>query len=190
LVQVPSLLAVLTDVQLRNDPRFQDPLVRQAEVQNRVAATPDASLTNAVNFLTDSLFRDKRLAGTLGIEGVRNTLLTSVYTSNRIPLSSGTRESADFIAGQTVKQAGASVSWTYRMNETLTSNLRLAAGRNSFGSLNRTDRITTLRWSLTKRFDPRLTGSVDLGRQQIDYTPATAGNYQENSIAVTLGLRY
>lgn len=190
LTQAPSLLAALIDADLRNNPQFQDPQVRQAEVQNRVAATPNAGLTNAVNFLTDSLFQDKRLAGTIAIEGIRNTLLNNIYTSNRIPLSTGTGQSADFIAGQTVKQTGVSTSWTYRLNETLTSNLRLAVARNSFSSLNRKDRVTTLRWSLSKRFDPRLTGSVDLGRQQIDYAPATAGNYQENSIAVTLGLRY
>lgn len=189
LLQAPSVLAVLVDTQLRNDPQFQDPIVRQTEVQRIVAATPTANVAEPVNFLTDALFLDKRLQGTVGIEGLKNRLITSVFTSNRSPLSSGTGAGADFAAAQTVRQTGASMSWTLRTTPTLTSNLNIAASRNSFSALNRTDRVLTVRWSLTKQFDPRVTGSFNLGRQQIDYNPS-ASNYRETSSSVTLAVRY
>jgi uncharacterized protein (PEP-CTERM system associated) len=189
LLQAPSALAVLVDAQLRNDPQFQDPIARQAEVQRIVAATPTANVTEPVNFLTDALFLDKRLQGTVGMEGIRNRVTTSLFTSSRNPLSSGSGLGADFKATQTVRQTGASLSWTFRFTQTLMSNLNVAASRNSFGDLNRTDHVMTVRWSMTKQFDPRVTGSFNLGRQQINSNPSTS-SYRENSTSVTLAVRY
>lgn len=189
LLQSPSALALLVDAQLRNDPQFQDPVARQAEVQRIVAATPTANVAEPVNFLTETLFLDKRLQGTVGIEGVRNRVTGSLFTSTRTPLFTGSTLGADFTAAQTVRQTGASLVWTFRSTPAVTSNFNLAIGRNAFAALNRTDHVLTVRWSLSKQFSPRVSGSFNLGRQQIDYTPAAA-NYRENSASVALTVRY
>jgi uncharacterized protein (PEP-CTERM system associated) len=188
-VQVPSPLAVQTDALLRNDPQFQDPIVRQAEVQNRIAATPQANLTEPLNFLTNALFLEKRLQGTLGNQGLTNSFLGSLFMSNRNALSSGAGVGTDFGATQSVKQSGVSLSWNARLTETRVSILNFAALRSSFGRLDRTDRTVVLRWSLTEQFTPRVTGSVILGRRKND-SNEPASIYQENSVSVTLGLRH
>lgn len=188
-VQVPSILAVSIDAQLRNDPKFQDPAVRQAEVQNVVASTPGAKLTEPLNFLTDALFLEKRLQGRMGIQGEKNMFFSGLFLSNRTALSSGAGTGVDFSQTQSVKQSGASLSWNSRLTGTRVSSLSLAATRNSFGSLNRTDQLTVLRWSLTEQFTPKLTGSINLARLRNDSNQA-AFAYQENSISVTLGMRY
>jgi uncharacterized protein (PEP-CTERM system associated) len=163
--------------------------VRQAEVQNRIAATPQANLTEPLNFLTNALFLEKRLQGTLGNQGLTNSFLGSLFMSNRNALSSGAGVGTDFGATQSVKQSGVSLSWNARLTETRVSILNFAALRSSFGRLDRTDRTVVLRWSLTEQFTPRVTGSVILGRRKND-SNEPASIYQENSVSVTLGLRH
>jgi uncharacterized protein (PEP-CTERM system associated) len=186
-LRVPSAQALLADTVLQRDPQFQDPVLRQAEVQKQIAATPGASLTEPLNFLTDSLFLERRLQGTFGIQGIKNKLVTGLFASNRMALTNSTGLGADFLASQTVKQIGASLSWSLRVTETLSSNLNLALTRSSFSGLSRTDRLTSLRWSLTKQFGPRVTGSFGLSRLQ---NVSTVTDYLENSASIALGVRY
>lgn len=188
-VQVPTALAQLTDAVLRNDPQFQDPVVRQAEVQNRIATTPGARLSEPLNFLTDALFLEKRLQGTAGIQGQKNTFLAGLFLSDRKALSSGVGTGVDFSQTQSIKQTGASLSWNSRLTGTLVSNVSLASTRNSFGSLNRTDRLTIVRWGITEQFTPKVTGSFNLSRLKND-SNQSASDYLENAFSVTLGMRY
>jgi uncharacterized protein (PEP-CTERM system associated) len=188
-VRVPTTLALLKDAELRNDPQFQDPIVRQIEVQNRVAATPGGNLTEPLNFLTDALFLDKRLQATLGIQSNENSILAGLFMSNRNALSSGPGTGEEFAAAQSVKQSGASLAWNLRLTGTFTSSLKLSANRNSFDRLNRTDRLTVFEWGLAEQFTPKVTGSFNIGRRNANSNQSNF-NYRENSITVTLGVRY
>lgn len=188
-VQAPSALALLTDAVLRNDPQFKDPIVRQNEVQNRIATIPGARLTEPLNFLTDALFLEKRLQGTVGIQGQINTVFANLFVSNREALSVGAGTGVDFAVTQSIRQSGVSLSWNSRLTGSLSSNLNLAVARNTFGRLDRTDRITILRWSVTEQFTPKVTGSFSLSRSQND-SNLSASAYQENAVTVTLGMRY
>jgi len=170
--------------------QFPDPIVRQAMIQQFIVNNGlPASLNQPLNFLTDSLFLDKRLQATFGIHGIRNTVLTSVFSSNRNALTTGSGVGNDFNSSQNVKQTGASMSWSLRLTESLASNVSLAVTRNAFTDLNRTDRLTALRWGLTKDFDPKVTGSLSLGRVKND-SDAVSTSYTENSVAATLGMRF
>jgi uncharacterized protein (PEP-CTERM system associated) len=192
--QVPSELARLIDANLQANPAFQDAAVRQAEVQRvinglQAAGFTGVRLTDSLNFLSDSLFLDKRLQGTFGIQGLTNTIISNVFSSNRKALSTGTSAGADFVATQTLKQTGASLSWNAQLGPTLASNLTLGVTRVSFGSLNRTDHRTSMRWGLTKQFDPKLSGAFSLGRLKND-SNLSQSSYSENSVSATLGMRF
>jgi uncharacterized protein (PEP-CTERM system associated) len=61
--------------------QYSDPIERQQRVQQFIVQNnlPTVS-TSALSFLTDSLFIEKRLSGSVGFLGVRNNVLANVYT--------------------------------------------------------------------------------------------------------------
>lgn len=169
--------------------QIPDPIAREAAVRDFINRTGlPASLTQQLNFLTDSLFVEKRLNGSFGILGVRNTILTNLFTSNRNSLTTG-GSVGDFGSSTTVKQVGGSVTWSSRLTERLSSNVSLAVSRNEFSGLNRNDRRSALRLGVTKEFDPKVTGSLTVSRVKNDSDVATSA-YSENSLTATLGMRF
>jgi uncharacterized protein (PEP-CTERM system associated) len=166
-----------------------DPVKRQPLVQQRLAEL-GFSLSQPVNFLTDTLFLEKRWRAALGIQGVRNTVLTSFFSSNREALTVGGPASGDFNTSQGVKQTGASVTWTSRVTETLAPNLSLGVTRNAFGATSSADRLSYLRFNVTRQFSPKLNGSFSLSRLKNDSNRAGGTSYTENSVSATLGLKF
>jgi uncharacterized protein (PEP-CTERM system associated) len=180
-----TIAAIDADVQLRFP---NDPAGREAERQRQLIL--NASLTQPVNFLTDSLFLEKRLQVTVGIRGVRNTVIASAFTSNRDAFSATASTSGDFARSQNTKQGGASLTWASRLTQTLAANTTLGITRNSLGLSTGVNRLTFLRFGLTEQFGPRLNGSLLLSRQKNDSTIVGGTSYTENSVSATLGLRY
>ena len=183
--------ATLLDNLFKSQTQFQDPVVRQAAVQAFIAANGlPANLAQPVNFLTDSLFLEKRWRAALGVKGVRNTVLTSLFSSNRTAITSGGPTSGDFNSSQSVKQTGATASWSLQVTKTLAANTNLSVTRNEIPALSGTDRLSLLRFSLTEQFSPKLTGSLLVGRSKNNSNRSGGTSYTENSISATLGLRF
>jgi uncharacterized protein (PEP-CTERM system associated) len=144
-----------------------------------------------VNFLTDALFLDKRWQATFAIQGLRNTIVTSLFSSNRDSLSTSASTAGDFNVSQNVKQTGASLTWSTRVTQTLGANASAGLTRNRFTSTGGgSDRLSYLRFGVTEQFSPKLTGSLLVGRQQNDTNRIGGSKYTENSVSATLGLKY
>lgn len=167
--------------------QFSDPLLRAQCVANITQ-----QLTVPLDFLTDSLFLEKRLQGQIGIQGVKNTVIASFFSSNRQAITTtGTVGGSvgDFGSSENIKQTGGGISWASRLTQTFASNASFSVSRNSFADLNRTDRLTSFRVGVTKEFDPKTSGSLSLARVKNDSSAAST-SYDENSISATLGMRF
>lgn len=172
--------------------RYPDPIARQSIVQAFITALGlPATLTQPLNFLTDNFFVEKRLQGSAVVQGVRNTIVASLYSSNRTSLTAGAGggTAGDFNSSANIRQTGANISWGSRLSETLAATVGVSAYRNNFSSLNRTDRLTTYRIGLTRDFSPKVVGSLTLARLKND-SDVAAGDYVENSVTATLNMKY
>ena len=170
--------------------QYPDPIERQTAVQQFIATyNLPASLTVPLNFLTNSLYLDKRWQAAFGIQGIRNTVITSLFSSTRDSLSATNGAAGNFSVSQSIKQTGGSVTWSSRLTQTLISNASLGLTRNDLGAGVGVNRLNFLRFGLTEQFGPRLTGSVLLARQKSTSTLAGL-SYAENSVSATLGMRF
>ena len=165
-----------------------DPVARQNRVRELLAS--GLTFAQPVSFLTDSLFLEKRWQATVGLQGVRNTVLGSVFSSNRNAFSTVAGTAGDFNKSQNVTQTGATVAWNSRLSQRLTANASLGLTRNEFVTTNSSTRLSTLRFGLTEQFSPKLNGALALSRIKSDTTIAGSTSYVENSISATLGLRF
>ena len=166
---------------------FPDPAKRPPQCVTDISRL----LTVPVDFLTDSLFLEKRFQTNFGIQGLANTVTASVFSSNRRSITTGTSGgvAGDFNSNLNVKQTGASVTWASRLTQALASNATLSVTRNTFDGQNRTDRLTAFRVGLTKEFNPKLSGALTLGRVKSDSSAAST-SYTENSASATLGMKF
>lgn len=148
------------------------------------------TLSVPLEFLTDSLFQEKRLQATVGFQGVKNTITTNVFSSDRNAITTAAGGAlADFNASRNIKQIGASVAWSWRLSPTLASNTGLSFTRSNFTDLNRTDRLTSFRIGLSKEFSPKMNGALNLSRLRNDSSLGSI-SYTENSLSATLGMRF
>ena len=102
-----------------------DPAARQLAVKDFIAQNGlPPSLTVPLNFLTTQTFLVKSWQASVGIQGVRNTVLTNVFTQTS-ELTAGLPASVagDFGSSSTVKQTGASALWNWRFATQNASNL-------------------------------------------------------------------
>ena len=165
-----------------------DPVERQNRV--RVLLASGLTFAQPVSFLTDNLFLEKRWQATVGLQGVRNTLLGSLYSSNRNAFSTGAGVAGDFSKSQNVTQTGATVAWNSRLSQRLTANASLGLTRNEFVTTNSSTRLSSLRFGLTQQFSPRLNGALLLSRIKSDTNIAGSTSYVENSISASLGIGF
>jgi uncharacterized protein (PEP-CTERM system associated) len=130
----------------------------------------------------------KRLQGTFGIHGVRNTVLANVYTQRREAATTGLPGSGDFSQNSSTRQTGGSVLWTLRITPQTSSNVQLSYNRNEFTGLDRADNLKTVRLGLNRSFSPKVSGSLSYHRVQNDSDRGL--DYTENAVTATVVMRY
>lgn len=169
-----------------------DPVARQLAVQNFIAQNGlPASLTVPLNLLTTQTILVKRWQASVGIHGVHNTVLGNVFTQTSEAVAAGVAASGagDFASSSTVKQMGAGVLWNWRIATRLASNVSAGFNRSEFPSLGRKDDSTYLRLAVTRQFQPKLTGSLNVRSLRNESNVAGAG-YTENAISAALNMRF
>ncbi len=167
------------------------PSQRQEAIQNFIRDNGlPASLSQPINFLTDALYLDKRWQATFGIQGIRNTVLSSFFSSNRRSLTSNTSTAGDFNVSQSIKQTGANITWSTRLTQTLAANTTLGVTRNEFVSTGSVNRLSFVKVGFTEQFGPKATGTLLLGRLKNNSNAVGGGSATENSVSATLGLRF
>ncbi|MEP6702202.1 MAG: TIGR03016 family PEP-CTERM system-associated outer membrane protein [Betaproteobacteria bacterium] len=150
-------------------------------VQNGLSA----QLSGPINYFTASPFLIKRLEGSVALEGVRNTVLASLYAETREELGKIQSGIADLIASDRTRQRGGNVQWSLRISPRTTSIVNVGAARNEFLDTGREDRFRIVRLSLARQLSPRITGSLNLRRVQNTSTQSDS-SYTENAVSVTV----
>lgn len=169
-----------------------DPAARQRAVQAFIAQTGlPPSLIVPLDFFTSQNFLVKRWAGSVGIQGVRNTVLANVFTETRVSEATGLAlaGAGDFASSANVKQTGASLLWNWRFAARAASNLSVGYTRNEFPGIGREDNLKFIRLSLTRQFQPRLSGSLNYRRLQNDSDQSGAG-HTENAVSAALNMSF
>jgi uncharacterized protein (PEP-CTERM system associated) len=186
-IPVTQDTAATLDNLYRNE--IPDPAKRKEFVDNFILTNrlPTTS-AQPLSFLTDSLFLEKRWQGTVGFQGIRNTVVGSLFTSNRQALSTGVLTTAgDFSVSQNIRQTGGNLTWVSRVTATLAPSLGIGFTRGEFASS--TNRQNFVRLNVTEQLSPRVNAGLSLGRSK-STSSTGAGSFTEHSITATLGLRY
>jgi uncharacterized protein (PEP-CTERM system associated) len=166
--------------------QIPDPVARQKAVENFIARTGlPPSLASPINFFTTQLFVTKRWQASVGILGVRNVVIANVFNEDR-----------DGLAGDLVlpnspnatNQTGTSLSWNWRMTPVNTLNASGAYIRIETPFLSQVDRYSYAGLSLTRQFQPKLTGALGYRRQQND--PEFGSGYTENVGFASIHMRF
>ncbi|GAO34852.1 hypothetical protein SCT_0232 [Sulfuricella sp. T08] len=175
-----------------------DPVLRQKLTEdyiNTFGLPPElAALAGPVNYLTNRLFLQKRLQASVAVTGAKNTLVLSLFHVTRDAQTSQAQDSLLFGSStlaltDNTKQVGGNAFWSWRMGPRTSANINAGFTRNSFPSLGRTDKDKTIRLSLTRQFQPKLDGSLELRRLQRD-SSQDGGDYSENALTASLFMRF
>lgn len=169
-----------------------DPLARDTAVKAYIDRNGlQSNLIIPVNAFTITPYLQKRLRASMGLLGVRNTIIANFYVVTRESKgSSADLGAGDFALSQNIKQTGGGVVWTWQMAPRTTANLTAGYSRNEFSSVNREDRQKTIRFGLTHQLATRTSASLTYRRIQNNSTIGSAATYAENAFTAALSLRY
>ncbi|MHB1291137.1 MAG: TIGR03016 family PEP-CTERM system-associated outer membrane protein [Sulfuricella sp.] len=172
-----------------------DPVIRQQFVDAFIQGNGlPAALSESVNYLTNRFFLQKRLQASVAVTGAKNSLVLSLFHVTREAQTAQSQDSI-LLGGGTLalndrtKQVGGNAFWNWRIGSRTSANLNAGYTKNSFPSLGRTDNNKTIRLSLTRQFQPKLNGSVELRRLQRDSSQDSA-DYSENAATASLFMRF
>jgi uncharacterized protein (PEP-CTERM system associated) len=167
-----------------------DPVTRRTVVENFISRGGlPPSLTVPLNFFTTTPFLEKRWLASFGIQGVRNTVLTSVFRQTRDATATGQPGAGDFTLSQNTRQTGVSLLWILRIAPQTTSNASAGYTRNEFPGLSREENLKFIRLGLTRQFQPRLSGTLSFHRLQND-SDQSGGSYTENAVSAALNMGF
>jgi uncharacterized protein (PEP-CTERM system associated) len=146
-----------------------------------------SSLSNSVNYFTNTTFLQKQLQAAVLLSSPKTTLLLSVFDIRREPLSSQT----GIVTGQandTTEQVGGSAVLTRRLSALTRANVTLLATRVKSVSTGRVDNTQSLRLGVTQQLGRKVRGTIELRRNQGQSTQADVA-YRENAISAFLNFQ-
>ncbi|MGH8670767.1 MAG: TIGR03016 family PEP-CTERM system-associated outer membrane protein [Burkholderiales bacterium] len=176
--------------------RFPDPIQRAQIVQDFITDNNlPTSLANALNFLTDRIFLQKSFQGSVAINGKRNSMIFSLTHQERINQESGSVSGSlsgtdDFANNNNTEQNSANVSWRWQITPRMTSNLAGSYTHQQFSNTDRSDNIKSLRFSLSRQFQPKLRASAEYRYYDRNSSGGGTGSQSENQVTVSLNMTY
>ena len=172
--------------------RFPDPVARQRAVEEFIArAGLPPNLGAPIDFYTNQLFLQKRWQASVGLLGVRNTLIASIFKDTReaLPTTLTLLSAGDFAVSDTVIQTGGSLVWNHQISARNSLNVGAAYSRYEFPDTGRVDRYVNGGVSLTRQLRPRTSGSLGYRWQQ-NSSNFDGAEYKENAVFATLTMRF
>jgi uncharacterized protein (PEP-CTERM system associated) len=170
---------------------ISDPVLRQQAVANyiRTSGLPP-SLAESVNYLSNRYVRQKQLQASMAYDRGRSGLIVSAFRSERIALSNqqsdspllGTELSA---LNDNVRQKGASMNYTYRLNSRTSALASFLLTRSHSLETGYDDTGRQIRVGLTRRLGNKLSAGAEF-RHMRGGIGINAGTYRENAISATL----
>ncbi len=168
-----------------------DATTRQQTVDNfiRDSGLP-AALAQPVNTFTNQVFLQKSLQASIGLTGVQNTALLSLFNNLRVPLSTG---GADAITNpallREVRQTGINAMWNVQFSPRTNASINAAYSKADTLGTSLIDKTKSIRASISRQLQQKLKASLELRRMQRDSTLVT-GNYEENAVTLYLYLGF
>lgn len=153
------------------------------------------ALAENVNYFSNRYFLQKRLQASVSLTGVRNTLILSLFNSQREAQTSQTADSLllgplDLSLNDDTRSTGVNLLWNWRIAPHTNANLNAGVTRTTSNSgTDRQDDTKTLRASLTQQFGSNLNGMIELRHNERDSSQST-GEYSENAITASVNMRF
>ena len=167
-----------------------DPAARLSAVNTFIGRNSlSPNFSNAINFFSTVPFLLKRLQGSFGIQGIRNTVLATVFRESRDALGPDPTGATDFAFSDKINETGANLIWTTLFTARTSLNVNAGIGRTELVDIGRRDNYTQIRIGLTHAFLPKLSGSLLFRRLQNDST-ISARSFVENAISVRLSATF
>lgn len=177
---------------------FPDEVERARVVAAYIAANGlPSSLADNVNYLSNRYMREKLLRGSVAYRLARSSAVFGVYASDRVALSDQQSDSP-LLGSQlsslndNVRQRGADATWTYQLNARTSAIVAWDLRRSQSITTGLVDLQRTYRIGMTRRWEDRMLGVVEL-RHRIGGTGITvAGNpgYTENAVSASLSMQF
>jgi len=175
---------------------FPDPVERQQAVAAYMAAAGlPASLPNTINYLSNRYSRVKHLQGTALFRGARTDLTFSVFKDQRNAVSLQQADSALLPSqlntlNDNTRQRGASASASYKLSTSMRAQASLYAARVQSIDTGLVNNIRQLSLGLSRRFDKRTVGTLDVRHSTGRTGLFTNEKYHENALVAALSVRY
>jgi uncharacterized protein (PEP-CTERM system associated) len=172
-----------------------DPIARQQAVDAYIrAAGLPASLANNINYFSNRFLLQKQLQLSAAFNAPRTTTVVALNATRRNALSTAQSDSA--LLGSSLstlnddtKQMSASLLSNYRINSLTAVNLSLTAARTESLSTGIRDNQKLATLAMTRQFERRLKGAVELRRSQGNADVTGGRNYRENAVSASLSLQ-
>lgn len=175
--------------------QIPDAVVRQQVVNALILQTGlPSTLANPVNSLTNTYFLQKSLQGSVALNGVRNTIVLSVFDTRRIaqsaqPAPSLFANSPFNGLNDSNKQLGAQAVWNTRLSSSMNAVADANVNRTTSLTTGRVDNYKALRLSLSQQFQSKLTGTLALRHSQ-QSSDVLGGDIRENAITASVFAKF
>ncbi len=172
-----------------------DPIMRQQAIDAFIRDTGiPTALSQNFNTFTNRVFLQKSLQASVALNGARNTLLLSIFDTSRDAQTAQSIDNALLGASNSLlddrtKQLGANVLWNWRISPRTSANASAGYSKIDSFPTGRKSKHKTLGLALTRQFQPKLKGTIELRRQQQSSTEST-GNFRENAINASLSMGF
>ncbi len=132
--------------------------------------------------LVDHTYLSKNLVGSVNYTQRRNTWTLSVYKNRREFLSGAAIGTSDDVTG-------AQASWSLRTSPLTTFTLTAGMSQAEESVTGRSDELWNVALVATRKFQPKLSGSVEVRHQERESNLA-GGDYTENSVAAHIKMNF
>lgn len=174
--------------------QIPDPIARQLFVDSFIQNNGlPLFLSRPVNYLSNRTFLQKRLHGSVSIAGKKNTLILSLFSALRDAQTPQAQDTAllgtvNQAMNDKTKQVGGTALWNWQIGSRTSASFSAGYTRSNTAFLANTDNNRTYRISLTRQFQPKLSGLLELRR--LDQSSSQSSNYQENAITASLSMKF
>jgi uncharacterized protein (PEP-CTERM system associated) len=172
---------------------FPDPVERRQAILAYIAALGlPASVANNVNYFSNRLLLQKQFQGSVVLNGAKSALIASLSSTRRTALSPEGVDApltTDQVLGglnDNTRQVSASLSLNYRLSPRTSATLSTSKSRNLSTTTGIRQDQTNVNFIVTRQFARKLSGNVEVRRNQGDTFDARGRGYRENAISASL----
>ena len=148
------------------------------------------SISQNINLFTNSVFLQKNLQASVGLNGAKNTVLLTMFNISREAQSDQIiNSSSSFFQEDKSKQVGASVLWNHRMSPIMTANMGANFSKISSFPTGKKSIVKSATTSLSRQMNQKTRASLEWRRQQQSINQID-GNFNENAISASLAIGF